>query len=447
LISHQFGHVGLATLAMPIFNVELGVAPAVVGGILMAARLLDAFSDPVMGFISDNTRTRWGRRRPYLALGALLCAILYPLIWMAGDDWSQTAKAWYFGILTLIFFQAHTVFSVPYLSLAFELTNDYTERTRLQAWRAMFNTAALLVIGWFFYFCQLPVWGSAVQGAAVLGWVVGAAILLFGLVPAFFLREVNYAFVQHQKKQSFWKSAREVFRNKPFLILMGIIIALNVGVQTAGSLGFYLNVYYLYDGDKLSAGKLIGISQIVAAIVGFASAPLIAAYARRRDKTVALRDCMLLSLLGAASSWFLFLPSLPYLSLVPLLLLGLGGNAFWILVNSMKADICDWDELSSGERREGLYGALGNWLQKSAISLTYLFAGVLLQMTGFDAALGSEQTEASITGMRLGYAILPVVFLVPCLLMLRRYPINQKVAEDMQATLQTRRLASRPSEQ
>lgn len=440
LISHQFGHVGLATLAMPIFNIEVGLAPALVGAVLMAARLLDAFSDPLMGFISDNTRSRWGRRRPYLFLGAILCALLYPLIWLPGKDWSPLAAGCYFAVMTLIFFQAHTIYSVPYLSLAFELTDDYSERTRLQAWRSVFNTAVLLLIGWFYYFCQMPVWGGALEGARVLGVLTAIGILVFGLIPFFALREVNYGFVKFQKKQTFLESAKAVFRNKPFLILTTIIITLNIGVQTAGSLGFYLNVYYLYDGDKLAAGALIGVAQFAGAVVGFVSAPLISAYARWRDKSIALRDCMILSLIGALSSWFLYTPSMPYLSIVPVILLGVGGTAFWILVNSMKADICDWDEMTSGERREGVYGAFGNWLQKSATSFTFLFAGLILQWTGFDAAAGGEQSSTTILSLRLGYAALPALFLLPTLWLLTKYPINNKIAKEMRITLESRRL-------
>ncbi|MEI6491291.1 MAG: MFS transporter [Verrucomicrobiota bacterium] len=435
LVSHQFGHVGLGMLAMPIFNVEMGLSPALVGGLLMVARFIDAFTDPVMGAISDNTRTRWGRRRPYLALGAVLSATLYPLIWLAGSQWSPTVLSIYFCTTSIMFYLAHTIYSVPYLSLGFELTNNYDERTRLQAWRSYFNTAVMLLIGWFYFFCQMPVWGGPVQGARVLGFLVGVGILVFGMVPALFLREVNYSFVQHQEREPFLPAAKQAFSNKPFLVVMGIIVTLIIGSQTAGALGFYLNVYYLYGGNKLAAGALLGVGQLVGAGVGFASAPMIAAYAKRTDKITALQACLVIGLIGAVGSWFLFTPSMPYLSLVAMMLLSLGGNAFWILVNSMKADVCDWDEMTSGRRREGLYGALGNWMQKGATSVTYLAAGLVLQWTGFNAAAEGAQTSGAINGMRLGFALIPVVFLVPCLILLRFYPITKSKAKEMQEHL------------
>ena len=439
LVSHQFGHVGLGMLAMPIFNVEMGLSPALVGGLLMVARIIDAFTDPVMGAISDNTRTRWGRRRPYLALGALLSALLYPLIWLAGPHWSPTMLSIYFCTTAILFYLAHTIFSVPYLSLGFELTNNYNERTRLQAWRSYFNTAVTLLIGWFYYFCQMPVWGGPVEGARVLGFLVGVGILIFGLVPAIFLREANYSFVQYHRREAFLPAAKQVFKNKPFLVVMGIIVTLIIGTQTAGALGFYLNVYFLYGGNKLAAGALLGVGQLVAAGVGFASAPLIAAYAKRTDKIDALRACLIVSLIGAVGSWFLFKPDMPYLSLVAMMLLSSGGNAFWILVNSMKADVCDWDEMHSGRRREGLYGALGNWMQKGATSVTYFAAGLLLQWTGFNALVEGAQTPEAINGMRLGFALIPVVFLLPCLWLLKFYPITKEKALEVQEQLRISR--------
>jgi GPH family glycoside/pentoside/hexuronide:cation symporter len=439
LVSHQFGHVGLGMLAMPIFNVEMGLSPALVGGLLMVARCLDAFTDPVMGAISDNTRTRWGRRRPYLALGALLSAFLYPMIWLGSSQWSPMVLAIYFCTTSILFYLAHTVFSVPYLSLGYELTNNYDERTRLQAWRSYFNTAVMLLIGWFYYFCQMPVFGGPVQGARVLGFLVGVGILVFGLVPAIFLREINYSFVQHQEKERFFLVAKQAFSNKPFLILLGIIVTLIIGTQTAGALGFYLNVYHLYGGDKLAAGALIGVGTLVGAGASFASAPMIAAYAKRTDKTTALQACLIMSIIGAISSWFLYTPMMPYLSLVPLVFLSLGGNAFWILVNSMKADVCDWDEMTSGRRREGIYGALGNWMQKSATSVTYFAAGLVLQFTGFNAAVQGAQTPEAINGMRLGFALIPVVFLLPCLWLLKFYPITKAKALEIQEQLRISR--------
>src|SRR5882724_9208899 len=122
IIGYQYPHMGLAQLAMPLFNVGLGLAPTVVGGVLMIGRLWDAATNPLMGAISDNTRTRWGRRRPYLFVGAIACGLIYPLVWLAPRGWSDTALVAYLLASTLLLYTAFAVFSVPYMALGLELS-------------------------------------------------------------------------------------------------------------------------------------------------------------------------------------------------------------------------------------------------------------------------------------------------------------------------------------
>src|SRR2546423_4048716 len=109
IIGYQYPHMGLAQLAMPLFNVGLGLAPAVVGAVLMIGRLWDAAINPLMGAISDNTRSRWGRRRPFLFLGALLCGLIYPLVWLAPRGWPDTGLVAYLLASTLLLY---TVFAI-----------------------------------------------------------------------------------------------------------------------------------------------------------------------------------------------------------------------------------------------------------------------------------------------------------------------------------------------
>mgnify|MGYP001606957988 FL=1 len=139
IIGYQYPHMSLAQLAMPLFNVGLGLAPAVVGGILMVGRLWDAAINPLMGVISDNTRTRWGRRRPYLFVGAILTGVIYPLVWLAPRGWSETALVTYLLATTLLLYTAFAVYSVPYMALGLELSPDYNDRTRVQVWRTLVN--------------------------------------------------------------------------------------------------------------------------------------------------------------------------------------------------------------------------------------------------------------------------------------------------------------------
>ena len=138
----------LNQLVMPIYNVGLGVDARLVGIALGALRLLDAFTDPFMGNLSDNTRSRWGRRRPYIFAGAILGAVLYAMIWMPPSSLGETGLFVYLLVVSTLFFVAYTIFSIPFGALVFEMTPDTHERTRIISCRTFFLGAALIAIPW-----------------------------------------------------------------------------------------------------------------------------------------------------------------------------------------------------------------------------------------------------------------------------------------------------------
>src|SRR4051812_32473011 len=133
IIAYQYPHYGLAQLAMPLFNVTLGVAPAQVGAVLMAGRIWDAALNPLVGTWSDNTRSRWGRRRPGLGAGAALSGLAYPLVWLVPRHWSGDALSAWLLVSCFLLYTAFAAYSVPYMALGLELTPDTRERTRVQA--------------------------------------------------------------------------------------------------------------------------------------------------------------------------------------------------------------------------------------------------------------------------------------------------------------------------
>lgn len=441
IIAYQYPHTGLAILAMPLFNVELGLPPATVGAILMVCRIWDAITNPVMGVISDNTRTRWGRRRPYLVAGAILCALTFPLVWFAPAGASAFVLGTHLLLTTLLLFTCFAVYSVPYMAFGLELSPDYHERTRVQVWRTYFGLVPTLTAGWFYWFCQRPVFGSTLAGARWLGVLAGIVILVTGLAPGLGLKERYYRLSARREREPWLAQFRATFANRPFAIIMGIIASLTIGWQTTDALGFYVLTYHVFGGDTLAAGRMMGISITVVTLSSFLAIPLVRWVEARGGKTRALRLCLWCNIAAAGSKWFLATPAHPLLWLVIGVLANFCGLGFWILVNSMKADVCDHDELTSGRRREGMFGAIGNLLQKATGSLTYLLGGVLLQWVGYDAALGHHQHPESILWLRVAFSLGPVLFLTLCLVLLDRYPLDEAAMRDIRHELEQRRAA------
>lgn len=441
IVAYQYPNVGLGQLAMPLFNVSLGVAPATVGAILMVGRIWDGLINPWMGAVSDNTRSRWGRRRPWLFGGAIFSGILYPLVWLAPRGWDATALGAWLLVSTILLYTAFALYSVPYMALGYELTPDTSERTRVQAWRTYFNLIPSFTAGWFYWFCLLPQFGDAVVGARWLGLIVGVVIVATGVIPALFLRERYYRVAKDTAREPFWPSARAAIGNRPFLIVMGIIVTLTLGVHTTDALGFYICTYHIFGGDTAAAAKLMGIAGSVTMLAAFVAIPLVRAAERRFGKPGALRLCLWSHILISSTKWWLASPAHPWTFVVVGIFAQFSALGFWMLVNSMKGDVCDHDEVSSGRRREGMFGALGNLLAKLSGSTVYFLAGLILQAIGFSAALHGAQNPETMLWMRVIYSGGPVITLSICLWLLGRYPLDGPAMARIRATLETRRAA------
>lgn len=439
IVGYQYPHMGLAQLAMPLFNVGLGLAPALVGMVLMIGRLWDAAINPWMGAISDNTRSRWGRRRPYLFVGAILTGVIYPLVWLAPRGWSDTALVIYLLATTLLLYTAFAVYSVPYMALGLELSPDYDDRTRVQVWRTYFNLIPLFSIGWFYWFCQRPIFGDVVVGARWLGWLVGAVILITGVLPALLLRERYYRVASTTAKERLWPSIRSTLRNRPFVILMAVTLLLTLGQSTAESLRFYVLTYHVFGGDTLAMARFEGLNTVVYVSSAFIAIPIARYAVLKLGKTRALALCLGITALADAAKWVLASPTHPWLWMFINPFTQFSSLGFWILVNSMKADICDWDELATGHRREGIYGSVSNLLLKGSAAVTYLMGGGVLQLLGFDAKLGGNQTPDTLFWMRVVFSFGPLLSLLPGIWLLRWYRLSPETMERTRAELERRR--------
>ncbi|MDB6094985.1 MAG: sodium:melibiose symporter [Verrucomicrobia bacterium] len=441
IIGYQYPHYALAHLALPLFNIGLGIGPAAVGAILMGGRIWEALSNPLVGALSDNTRTRWGRRRPYILIGAILTGMIYPLVWLAPRSWGNEAIIGYILVSTLALYTAFSVFSVPYIALGLELTPDYHERTKVQVWRTYFSLVPGFTSGWFLWFCKLPAFGDIMVGARWLGSGVGLLILLAGVIPAIFLTERYYQVAKKTRKEPFVRTMVEVLKNKPFGIMMIVITALELGRFTTDNLGFYVLAYHVYGGDTSAAAFLMGINTTVLLLISFATIPAVQKAELRWGKIVTLRLCLAINILADLLKWFLASPSYPWAWISINVLTTFGGLGFWILVNSMKADICDWDELETGKRREGSFSAIAGLLQKTTAAVTLWLAGLMLQWVGFDASKAGQQEPETIFWLRVAYFAPSVVMLGIGLWALRKYELDLPTMQRVRAQLELRRAA------
>lgn len=436
----------MVSIAYQVFNFELKMTPTQVAIILMSLRLWDGIMDPVMGWISDNFRSKWGRRRPFILIGAILAGLVYPLIWWFPMDMSSyQIMAWVigFGILFYTFF---TVWAMPYQSMIMEMTPDYNERTRVAEFRGYFQTAAGFLNGWMWWLSMLPIFflngeASPVNGMRYLSIGIGVLIIVLGILPAIFVNERYYEsdMVKNQEKVALMKSLKETFSNKPFIILCGLTLFFLLGTSIFDSYGRYVGTYYVLGGDWGEGAKFAGYGTFIYMVFSYFFIPFFRHLSVKIGKPKVLMISMILVLIAVSTTWWTFTPNNPWLMLINTAFIGAGYAGLWLMIPSMQVDVVDYDELKTGKRREGSYASIFSWVLKLSFVIGFLISGPVIELTGFDANLNTNQKEGVFQYMRVGYIIIPIVSLVIAIVLLRMFPITKEKAAEIRTELESRR--------
>jgi GPH family glycoside/pentoside/hexuronide:cation symporter len=414
----------ISVLAIPIYSIALGVNPALIGIALTIPRLWDAFSDPIMGHISDNFRSRWGRRRPLILLGAVLLCISFPLLWTPNPEWGSNGLAAYLLIMLIGYYTAYTIWSVPWNALGFEMSPDYNERTRVQAWRAAFATSAGLFISWTYKLCFLFN-ENEVIGARYVGLLIGLLLLVTGMASAFFCKERIES--QRQEKIKLVPAFTTTLKNRPFLLVCGSVALFIVGVFLVQPMAIYVNIYYVFQGSenaRNAASTISGLGGMCGAVLGLLMIPVISWLGTHWGK----KQTLLLGMTVAATSFLIqfltFNPAHPYMELISFCMMSPSIAFIWLLLPSMVADVCDVDELATGLRREGMYGAVYGWILKLGVSIGLLLSGFVLTLAGIVPAAEIQSPEA-IRNLRILFSLVPFLFTMGAVVLMSRYPLTE----------------------
>ena len=435
----SIGRQSIEQLALPIYNITLGVSPLLITVALSLGRFFDAIMHAVAGSVSDNTRSRFGRRRPYIFAGAVVCGLTLPLIWLVPAGLNETTYFLFFLSAILLYFAAYSFFDVPLAALALEATPDYHERTRVQAYKSIFVQLMGIAGSWLFAITQLDRFDGTLSGARVVGISMGLLIMVFGLIPAFTLRERYRKLTVSKAGLPMFQGIKATFTNKPFLLLCGIAAGNGICGNMVGALGLYISIYYIYQGDTKAAAWLAGLWGTVFQLSTIAGLPLVTWLSARLGKIRALRICLVTLLVGAASKWFTYTPAWPHLVLLTAVLLGPGQTALYTIIRSMTADICDYDELATGLRREGMYASMQAWVDKAMGSVATVLSGLVLVLVGFHQTPGGQQSEHTLFYMRLAFVAIPITGVSLALITLHFFPLNEQRMQEIRAKLEARR--------
>ena len=434
---------------MIVLNLGLGMSPALVGLLGALPRLTDAITDPLMGYISDNSRTKWGRRRPFIFCGAISVAIVFTLLWQLPPGKSEGWYFWYFLAGSLIFFLAYTVYATPWVALGYELTPDYHERTRLMGVQNFFGNIAYMISPYFLAIMFLPQFGDVVTGAGYLAMVIAGVVIVLGILPAIFLRE-RFKDAGGEDGEGKGSGIRHIIMDflrgfgktlsfKPFLKLCVATFLVFNGFILIAAFQSYVIIYYVFEGDQAAGSVFVGHSGLVQALSALVVIGIVTWLATKIGKRRAFYVSTGVSMVGYLIKWFCYTPDNPWLVLIPAPLMAFGLAGLFTLMPSMVADVVDADELNTHERREGMYGSIFWWVVKLGQSAAILGGGILLVWTGFDVELGSNQTAEAIRLMRLCDALVPAVASAVAIWAIASYTITEEKAHEVRMQLEARR--------
>jgi GPH family glycoside/pentoside/hexuronide:cation symporter len=386
-------------LMVLIGNISLGLSAFWLGVIMIIPRLWDAVSDPIVGHISDNTRTQWGRRRPFLLAGGIAVAMSFVLMWWipSGDSvqaWfpSEAAFQWfqlgYILFWLLVFFTSCTIFEIPHGALGMEMSPDYHERTRLFSAKSFLGNLFAMSTPWLFALANMEIFkgtgGNEADGMRYVSMMIAAVLIPLSFWWFFTVREPGFTVAAKQEKSPFWKDMKHTASNKTFLGLVVIIFTLAMGFNFVALLGYYIPIFYIFEGDKSAASTLLGINGTIWAITGLVAVFPLNWLSRSLGKRKTLIIAIALMCLAQLSKIVCYNPKHPYLIVIPTMLLSTGMLFFFTLGASMVGDICDEDDLKTGHRSEGSYYSVFWWFIKIGTALASFVTGLLIVFTQFD---------------------------------------------------------------
>ncbi|MBW8361589.1 MAG: MFS transporter [Kaistella sp.] len=451
-----------------------GIEPAIAGLLAAIPRFFDAVSDPIMGFITDNTNSRWGRRRPYIFVGAILAAILFIVQWQMFEENGSTYNFWYFLFFSILFIFANTVFSTPLIGMGYEMTTDTRERTRLMGIANMVGQISWMIVPLFWILiANKDLFETQADGVRTLSLFVGFACLFFGIMPALFCRETDVSDPESKAKITFkniaanlgilWTNMKNMTKNIPFMRLCGATFLVFNGFQLVASFSYFIIVFHMFKGSYEMAGTVPAIFSILGAVAtAFLIIPIVSWLANKYGKRNAFIISTFISIIGYILKWWGFVEvdentavlfkdvvlqvgvvkfslEMPLVLLLPIPFMAFGLGGLFTLMMSMTADVCDLDELRNGlPRREGTFGAVYWWMVKIGQSIALALGGLTLSIVGFDAGKATQAAE-TMHNLRIADITIPSLTAAIAVLIMWRYSLDEERVSRIKKELEERR--------
>ena len=421
------------------------------GVVSLVPRLFDAITDPIMGFISDNTKSKWGRRKQYVLLGAVIMGISFIVMWQLYKDNTVDYNFTYFLLWSLVFYVGLTIFSVPYVAMGYEMSNDFHERTNIMAVAQFIGQWAWVIAPWFWVIMDdKSFFESGEVAVRELAIWVGIICMIFAMIPAIFIKSKSTLNEKYDSItfKNILKSLHTIFiinfgqalKIKAFRKLCVATFLIFNAFNTVAAFTYFIIVFFLFNGATGPDGAwwwptLFG--SVGALVTTFLVIPVVTQMSKKIGKKKAFIVSQSVSIIGYIMLWFLFIPGKPYLFLFALPFFSFGIGGLFTLMMSMTADVIDLDELNTGKRREGIFGAIYWWMVKFGFGIAGGLSGVIFSVIGWESG-GATQSEEALFGLRLFFSGLPILGTLIAIYIMWDYDLSEEKAGEIRAKLETR---------
>ena len=425
------------------------------GVVSLVPRLFDAITDPIMGFISDNTKSKWGRRKQYVLLGAVIMGISFIIMWQLYKDNTVDYNFTYFLLWSLVFYVGLTIFSVPYVAMGYEMSNDFHERTNIMAVAQFIGQWAWVIAPWFWVIMDdKSFFESGEVAVRELAIWVGIICMVFAMIPAIFIKSKSTLNEKYDSItfKNILKSLHTIFilnfgqalKIKAFRKLCVATFLIFNAFNTVAAFTYFIIVFFLFNGATGPDGAwwwptLFG--SVGALVTTFLVIPVVTQMSKKIGKKKAFIVSQSVSIIGYIMLWFLFIPGKPYLFLLALPFFSFGIGGLFTLMMSMTADVIDLDELNTGKRREGIFGAIYWWMVKFGFGIAGGLSGVIFSVIGWESG-GATQSEEALFGLRLFFSGLPILGTLFAIYIMWDYDLSEEKAGEIRAKLETRKASN-----
>ena len=393
-----------------------GLRPALAGAVIWLARAVDAFSDPAMGRLSDLTRWRRGRRRPYFLIGVIPFGVFFALMWLDVALDSQAARFAYYAAVYVGVSLAMTCLSVPYLALIPEMATSYDERTSFNTYRS-----AAAVLGTFVA-VSMKVLVDRLGGDAAAWELTGMIAGVWLVLPWLGVHHVSFERPSYRRETQlgFFEGARTLLNHHAYRMLSGLFILARIAVDLIGAMFLFYFTYWIGREEDFGPTLLLFLSLVVVSL------PFWLRFARYHDK----RSIFIFGAawwIGAQVLIWSAQPEWPRWTMFCIASLAAVGYAVADLMPwAMLGDVIDEDELRTGERREGVYVGFFTFLRKLGGASAVLVLGVVLELSGYVGGVPREQqSETALLGIRVLTAVVPALLLALAIWVALSYPLGR----------------------